>query len=371
MNLFSLVGDRLKQEIECSDSENEQHPKARKSKSLPGKKTPPPPANPQMSANPTSKSPGLLGRVSNDTLYLQVNYPNSPPSPFLKDAHGNISHLTHTGTRFLDSLQPHLTRKDPVRCQSPVAPKQDTQKHAPFDDNTWKAEKQKQMADWLAYQYQHSQYHNTLPANWSNNAEDSDRDAEGKTDNKSAMDLDTDVGSSHPNVGSSSRPPNLSKSLYVKSQNYPPPPANKSIEALFTPHPASVRPVPKSLAEIVIPRIAHSITEKTPSRQQPNTSQESSQSEMTPFPQTSKFLQLNTIKSFLPVCTDQLSGIAFARQCQSVPCNSLAVPTISHEAQLQNSKQKAQQYNDCSIMLSDRPYCHSTYAIDLTSPSWT
>ena len=92
-----------------------------------------------------------------------------------------------------------------------------------------------------------------------NEVKDSDLDSEGEPEDEDAMDLDADVGSSHPNVGSI-RQLNLSKSLFVHSPNYPTTPQKKSVKLLFNPHPTSFCPVPKYLAEILIPRIRHSNT---------------------------------------------------------------------------------------------------------------
>ncbi|PLW29965.1 hypothetical protein PCASD_18899 [Puccinia coronata f. sp. avenae] len=107
-----------------------------------------------------------------------------------------------------------------------------------------------------------------MPANWSNYAKLSNQDAEGETDNEDAMDLDSEVGSSHPkSTVVSSRQPNLSKTLLINSRHYPKTPATNSATSLFTLHPTAVRPVPKSLANTVIRHIPQSTPHNTMKKQ--------------------------------------------------------------------------------------------------------
>jgi len=274
-NLLSQVGERLKKSIESSDSEDEGPPKQSTSTTQPAIIPRPSPTNPQQSSNsvnntPASKSHRILAggsRVSEDTLYRQVNYPESTPPPPRKNAQGHFSTLTAEGDQFLESLQPHLTQKGRARSPSPIRQRRDK---TPFNREAWLAEKRIRQQEQMTYNYRHSSYHNNMPANWSNYAELSDRDAEGETDNEDVMDLDPEVGSSHPkSTVVSRRPPNLSKSLFVDSRHYPKPPATNSATSLFTPHPTAVRPAPNSLAEIKIRHIPQSTAHKEPEGSQP------------------------------------------------------------------------------------------------------
>ncbi|PLW51056.1 hypothetical protein PCASD_02489 [Puccinia coronata f. sp. avenae] len=202
-NLLSQVGERLKKSIESSDSEDEGPPKQSTSTTQPAIIPRPSPTNPQQSSNsvnntPASKSHCILAggsRVSEDTLYRQVNYPESTPPPPRKNAQGHFSTLTAEGDQFLESLLPHLTQKGRARSPSPIRQRRD---ETPFNREAWLAEKRIRQQEQMTYNYRHSSYHNNMPANWSNYAELSDRDAEGETDNEDAMDLDPEVGSSHP-----------------------------------------------------------------------------------------------------------------------------------------------------------------------------
>ncbi|PLW25478.1 hypothetical protein PCASD_24987 [Puccinia coronata f. sp. avenae] len=275
-NLLSQVGERLKKSIESSDSEDEGPPKQSNSTTQPAIIPQPSPTDPQQSPNPfnntpASKSHGILAgvsRLSEDTLYRQVNYPESTPPPLRKNAQGHFSTLTAEGDKFLEFLQPHLTQKAPARSPSPIWQQQDG---TPFDKEAWLAEKRNRQQEQMTYNYRHGSYHNTMPANWSNYAELSDRNAEGETDNEDAMDLDSHVGSSHPkSTMVSSRPPNLSKTLLVNSRHYPKTPATNSATSLFNPHPTAVCPVPKSLADTVIRRIPQSTPHKQPEGSQPS-----------------------------------------------------------------------------------------------------
>jgi hypothetical protein len=145
-----------------------------------------------------------------------------------------------------------------------------------------------------------------MPANWLNYAKYSNQDAEGETDNEDAMDLYSEVGSSHPKASVvSSRQPNLSKSLLVNSCHYSNTPANNSVTPLFTPHPTAFCPVPKSLANIVIPRISQSTPHKQPEDTPQNRSKPSSSCrDPVTVPKTSMFFWFTeTLKILFPILT--------------------------------------------------------------------
>ncbi|PLW43578.1 hypothetical protein PCASD_11444 [Puccinia coronata f. sp. avenae] len=395
-NLLSQVGERLKKSIESSDSEDEGPPKQSTSTNQPAIIPRPSPTNPQQSSNsvnntPASKSHRILAggsRVSEDTLYCQ------------------------RGTNFLSPSNP-ISPKKAERVHLHQFGNDETK--TPFNREAWLAEKWIRQQEQMTYNYRHSSYHNNMPANWSNYAELSDRDAEGEMDNEDAMDLDPEVGSSHPKSTVTAKgvvsvtTPRGNVGQRRPMLHWSPRPIFMSAGPTDTLEqrnnvsvgPADVTSVYKTdVTSVAATDLAAGGCNRynpfggawSPAGRQiclnPSLSIAAiTQSLLLPIQPLPYLLPIQLLFAQLPIPWPKLKSATSpsrqhtksqkdpnhrlpgsTHQHRSIPRNSIAFPSSCQKAQLRPSRQAAEQINDSHDILSHIPYHHFSHPSHNTSP---